>query len=188
MAEILEPLRDIVKIVTSDLFKNLVTSMVTILIGFVIGKILGKLIEKILKEIGIDKSLRNVGVKFAFSELFGIIISYSTYIITVLVALNRLQLTEAVLGVIEFAFLIVLVVSILLGIKDFVPNIFAGFFIASRSIIKKGDHIKIKEGEGKVITRGLVETLIEDKHGEILYIPNSLLIKQEIVKIKRSDD
>ena len=56
--------------------------------------------------------------------------------------------------------------------------------IIPQSISKVGDYIKVNSAEGQVIRRGLVETLIQTKQGDVIYIPNASLIKQEIVKLR----
>lgn len=185
MANFWGPLSELYSTLALDLFKNLLIAVVTLLIGFVIGKILGKLAERILKEIEIDKSLKKLGIRISIAELIGLLISYFLYAVAIVSALNQLKVTEAILSVIQAALVIVLVVSLILGIKDFIPNFFAGLFMASNGLISKGDYIKIRNAEGRVVKRGLVETIIENYKGEILYVPNAILVKQEIVKIKR---
>ena len=73
----------------------------------------------------------------------------------------------------------------MLSIKDFMPNMFAGFFIHQKRFIKEGDIIKVDNIKGKIVHVNLVETTIETKQGDIIYIPNSLLTKKTIVKVKK---
>ena len=53
------------------------------------------------------------------------------------------------------------------------------------TIIKKGDKIKVDNLVGKVKKISLIETEIETKSGDIIYIPNSTLTKKEITIKKR---
>ena len=184
MASFWEPFSELYSVIALDLYKNILIATVTLLIGFVVGKILGKLVERFLDELDLNKFFRKFDVRISMSELVGILVTYVIYAIAIASALKQLHLTSTVLSVIQAILLLALVVSILLGLKDFLPNLFAGFFIASSAIIKVGDYIKVNSAEGQVIRRGLVETLIQTKQGDVIYIPNASLIKQEIVKLR----
>ena len=55
--------------------------------------------------------------------------------------------------------------------------------IFQKGLIKEGDIITVQGKEGKIKKITLVETLIETKDEEI-YVPNSILMKKEIIKKK----
>jgi small-conductance mechanosensitive channel len=48
-------------------------------------------------------------------------------------------------------------------------------------LFKPGDVIKVKDIEGEVMSMSLVETILKVK-GDTVYIPNSVLTKNEIIK------
>ena len=79
-----------------------------------------------------------------------------------------------------FTFLAIFVGFIILAFKDFIPNITAGFYMHAKKLINEKDNIKFNGIEGKVLHVGLVETRILVKKKEVVYIPNSLLLKKEI--------
>jgi small conductance mechanosensitive channel len=83
------------------------------------------------------------------------------------------------------AILIIIIISILLSIKDFMPNMFSGLFIHRKRFINVGDVIKVENTEGKVVHINLVETKIETNKGDIIYFPNSLLTKNKVIKLKK---
>ncbi|MBM3200720.1 mechanosensitive ion channel, partial [Candidatus Woesearchaeota archaeon] len=72
---------------------------------------------------------------------------------------------------------------IILAFKDFIPNITAGFFLHQKNMIKPGDVIKVKDIEGEVVSVSLVETILKVKD-DTVYIPNSVLTKNEVIKKK----
>jgi small conductance mechanosensitive channel len=80
--------------------------------------------------------------------------------------------------------IVVIILSMLLAIKDFIPNVFAGLFLHRKGFLKKGDNIIVKDVKGKIIYINLVETRVQTKEGDIIYIPNTLLTKSEVRKIK----
>jgi len=170
----------------SGIFTKLVVAVIIVLIGLVLGKILGKFIQKALHEVELNKILRKAaGIKVSVEEIISAFITYFIYFIFIVMALNQLGLTTVVLHMISGAILIIIIISILLSIKDFMPNMFAGFFIHQKRFINEGDILKVDSTEGKVVHINLVETKIETKQGDIIYIPNSLLTKKIVVKLKK---
>ena len=165
---------------------KLIAAIVIILIGFITARVLSKLTRKALHELETDKILKEqAGVKVPLEEFFASLVKYLTYFVAVIFALNQLGLTTVVLQIILFVALAILVGFIILAFKDFIPNITAGFFMHLKRMINEGDYIKFKEIEGKVIHVGLVETKIETKNKDIVYIPNSILTKNEVIVKKK---
>ena len=172
--------------ILSSVFTKLVVAVIIVLIGLVLGKILGKFIQKALHEIELNKIIKKAaGIKASVEEIISTFVSYFIYFIFIVMALNQLGITTVVLHMISGAILIIIIISILLSIKDFMPNMFAGLFIHQKRFIKEGDILKVDNTEGKVVHINLVETKIETKQGDIIYIPNSLLTKKTVMKLKR---
>ena len=170
----------------SGIFTKLVVAVIIVLIGLIFGKILGKFIQKALHEVELNKVIKKAaGIKISAEEIISTFITYFIYFIFIVMALNQLGITTVVLHMISGAILIIIIISILLSIKDFMPNMFAGLFIHQKAFIKEGDIIKVDNTEGKVIHINLVETKIERKKGDIIYIPNSLLPKKVVIKVKK---
>ena len=170
----------------SGIFTKLVVAVIIVLIGLVAGKLLGKLIHKLLHEIELNRIIKKAaGIKVSAEEIISSFVTYFIYFIFIVMALNQLGLTTVVLHMISGAILIIIIISIMLSIKDFMPNMFAGFFIHQKRFIKEGDIIQVDNTKGKVVHINLVETKIETKKGDIIYIPNSLLTKKTVVKLKK---
>ncbi len=163
--------------------QNLILAIIIILIGFIIGRILGKLITKILHEIELNNIIKKLtGIKLSLEELAGQIIAFISYFASIILALSQVGLASTI-GIIISAFIIVLVIiSFLLGVKDFFPNFIAGLALHRKNLFKEGSRIKTKDIEGKIIKAALTETVIETKNKDIIYIPNSLL-RKSIIRI-----
>ncbi len=175
------------KDIFSGLMQDLVIAIVILLVGFVIGKIIGRIIEKTFKAIELDKNItRFSGIKYSMSEVTGAIISYLIYIFAIILALNQLHLTTKILNIIAAIAIAVVIIALLLGIKDFIPNLMAGIAIHNKKHIEKGDYIKVKDVEGKITSINLTETLIQTQSNEFIYMPNSAIMKAEIIKIKKA--
>ncbi len=167
-------------------YTKILAAVVMLLVGIILGKIAGKLIMKILHEIELDEIIKKAGgVDIGLEKVLGTFTAYFIYFIAVIMALNQLNITTTVLQMISGAVIIIVIISIVLAIKDFVPNLFAGIYIYRNKFIEEGEVIKVKGMEGKIIKINLVETKIETKGKDIVYIPNSALTKTEIIKVKK---
>lgn len=172
-------------ILFSQLFTKLIVGIIILLIGFIIGKILGRFVHKLLHEIELNNILKKAGIKISLEEIISKFITYFIYFISVIWALNEIGLTTTILNMISAAVLILIIISVLLAIKDFIPNLLAGFLIYQKSLIKEGNLIEVNQLKGKVKNISLLETEIETRKGDIIYIPNSLITKKEIIIKKR---
>ncbi|MFH1209227.1 MAG: mechanosensitive ion channel domain-containing protein [archaeon] len=167
----------------SDPVIKVIVALVIIIFGLVFGRFLGKLTKKLLKELEVDRILKEqTRINFSVEDLLGSIVQYIIYIIAIIIALNQLGLTQTILYIVLGAILVIIIIIIILALKDFIPNIIAGFFIHQKSLISKGDRIKIKDVEGTILYVSLIETKIKTRTKDIVYIPNSLLIKNIVVK------
>ena len=99
-------------------------------------------------------------------------------------ALTHLGLTTTVLNIIIVAIITIVIITIFFIIRDIFPNIIAGIFIKQKNNIKEGDYIEIDSKTGKIVNINAIEITIKTKEGNIIYIPNSLLSKKEITKLK----
>lgn len=169
---------------SSDNLINLIAAVIILAVGFIVARILSKLVKKILSELETNKIAKEqAGVKFPIDDLISRIVKYAIYITSVILALNQLGLASFMLKIILITLLVILVAIIILAFRDFVPNVVAGFVIYQRNMIKKGDLIKIKNIEGRVIYIDLLEIRLMTKDKEVVHIPNSYIIKHELVKM-----
>lgn len=174
----------------NDIFRNiylkLLSAFIILLIGFIIGKIVSKVVGKFLHDIEFDKVLKkamriNVSLEKGISSFS----AYIIYFITIIIVLNQLNVATTVLQMLLAAVIIVIVVSILFAIKDFIPNMFAGYRIYKHDLINVGEIIRVKGVEGRIIEITLLETKLKTKEGDVVYLPNSIISKSEIIKLNK---
>ncbi len=179
-----EPVQ-ILKDAFTGVVSQLLIALVIFFIGVIVGKFVGKVVTQILHQFNVDYFIKKTtGVKFSLEEIIGVFTRYFVYFIAMIMALNQLGLTTTMFLIIFTALIVLVVISIILGIKDFVPNFIAGIMIKQKSFINLNDLIRIKDIEGKVISINLIETLVENKHGDIIYIPNSIITTHEVINFK----
>ena len=179
-------LSDIIDGSATNIFLKLIASIIILIAGIIIARIASKLVNKLLKELELERILNEqVGLKVPISEFVSSIVKYIIYFAAIIMALNQLGVTTIILYILLAVILVAIVAFIILAFKDFVPNLAAGVFIFQKKIIEKGDRIKLKDFNGRVEEINLIETKIKTSKGELVYIPNSLIIKNEIVKLKK---
>lgn len=170
----------------SKYLTNFVVAVILILIGFIVGRIAGRLLQKILNEIELNNIIKKAtNINVNLEEIISTFAAYFIYFISIVMALSQLGLTTTVLNMISGAVIVVIIISLFLGIKDFVPNFISGIFIHRKGFVNEGDNIRVKGIEGKIIHLNLVETRVKTKKGDIMYIPNTMLTRNEVVKLKK---
>ncbi len=168
----------------ANLYLEVLAAVIILLVGFILAKLFGRVVQRVLHELEVDKILKTATrIEVKFESWVGTFVTYFVYFITIIMALNQLHITTTVLQMLSAAVIIIFIISVILAIKDFVPNTFAGFYIYRNKFIEEGETIRVKGIEGKIIHINLVETKIETKDGDVVYIPNSVLTKTEVIKI-----
>lgn len=174
-----------VKASTSGLFYKFIVSIVLLLIGFILGKILGRLLFKFLHSFEVNETFSKLtGTTLKIEEIAETFTTYFIYFVTIVIVLQQIGLVSTILHMIAAGIIILIVLSTFLGIKDFIPNAIAGFFMHSNKKFKVGQKIKVKGMQGRITEITLLETKIETKNGDIIFIPNSVLNKTEVTYVR----
>lgn len=167
----------------NNIATTIVVGIVIFLLGLIIGRVAGKLLERMLKDFSVDSAVKkttgvNVPVEKTISQGVSIVI-YLTFLV---IALNYIGITSLLLNVLSVAVILVLSISLLLAVKDSVPNIIAYRLIKRKGSIKIGDVLVVDNFEGKVVDIGLFETQVKTEQKDIIHIPNVLFTKQTFIK------
>ncbi|RME78005.1 hypothetical protein D6774_02570 [Candidatus Woesearchaeota archaeon] len=180
----LELYQDFIEL-ASPFFTRFVVGLIILLAGFIIAKLVGKLVRRLLHSLDLNVMLQKItGTNIALEEIAESFTTYFLYFITIVMVLQHLGLATTVLNMIAGAIIIIIVLSTFLGIKDFIPNIIAGIVLRQKDFLKVGDVIKVKGMKGRVVEITFLETKIETTKKDMIFIPNSVLIKTEIVKVQ----
>ena len=171
--------------VSNQLLIRTATSLTILFIGFIIGRIIGRVVLKLLKEIEFDKTLRKAtGTKTSFSDIISHSSSYLIYFLTVILSLESIGLTTFVLNLILVVILVIIGISVILAIKDYIPNFVGGYSLRNKGLFVKGDNIKVGSVQGKIIKINLLDTYVETKNKDLMVIPNSYFVKNLVTKKK----
>jgi small-conductance mechanosensitive channel len=175
----------IIQAAFASILNKVILAAIILLIGFVAGRLLGNLAKHLMREVGIDNAARSAGIKISVGKLLGSIVEYGIYFISLIMALGTLGLDTFVLNLIAGAVILVILLSTLLALKDFIPNMFAGFFIQRRNVLKEGDRVVVDGMDAKVVKTDLMEVKLQTTKGDTIFIPNSVLLKKELVRKRR---
>lgn len=165
-------------------YVNLVAAAIIVLIGFILGKLLSKLTYKILRELELRSALKESGVRTPLERSVSTAVAYLVYLIAIIMALRQLKLATVILYVIIMGVLIIFIVSFLLSLKDFVPNLKAGFSLYKHRALRRGEVITVQGITGTVTRISLTKIRLETKEGDIVYIPHVTMLASGFTRQK----
>jgi small-conductance mechanosensitive channel len=164
------------------IFTEIVVAIIILLIGLIIGKILGRIVQKMLNSLELNKIIKKTtGIRVRIEEFIAKMTSYFIFFIAIVMALDVLNLTSSIVYIVSIMIVAIIVISVAISIKDFIPNMIAGVYINKKKMFKEGKKIKIDNIEGKIEEIRLTEIKLLTKDGDTVYIPNSLLTKKEVI-------
>ncbi|MBD3361170.1 mechanosensitive ion channel [Candidatus Woesearchaeota archaeon] len=160
-----------------DISNKVAVTVLIILVGFIIGRIAGRLIFRILHEIEIDRliSKKKADIANSVSQ----VIEYTIYVITVCLALDNLDILAFALIAAVVILAVILIISALLGFKDFVPNFLCGLWIKNKGLAVVDTNIRLSSVKGRVVKRGLLHIKVKTKSDDIISVPNCVVVKKK---------
>ncbi|MBI5872412.1 mechanosensitive ion channel [archaeon] len=162
---------------------TIIAAALLILLGaLVIGGIVGKIVKRLFAEFELNRILKKQGVKLPLEEFFSTIARYTIYFIGVVWALTYIGVSTLVVYIALIMVLVLIVLFIALAFKDILPNVVAGMVIYQKGIVKKGERIALDSLEGEVKEVTLTFTKIKARNGDVVVVPNYLLIKGKVIK------
>lgn len=178
--------------IINPLVFNIINAVIILLIGFVFGKIIQKLSLRIFEMIELDKiTKKRLKIK-NLSRILSSILSSIIYLIAIIIALNKLNLATTIINTIIILLIIIIVVFIVFGVNDIFANFFVGIFFKMRKNISVGEEIRIKGQkrtiQGKIEKINLLDIRIDSGKEELVIIPNTLLSKSIVTKIRKKNN
>lgn len=172
---------DIIKPILS----KIVVALIVLLVGFIVGKVIGKTLHWFLRAAELNKRWKELtGLDWRLESFLSSICSGAIYFMVIIVALNVMGLSQFLVKGVSFGIISIIFISIILGIKDFIPNYIDGLRLHKR--LKVHDTVLVDEMKGIVEERTWTEVKINTENGDILYIPNSLFLKKGFKRINKS--
>ena len=169
----------------SSLFIRLIGFFLIIIVGLTLGHLFSSILKKVLKGMEVDKILKKqLKIKFSLESRLVSLLKYFIYALAAIIALTELGLPTSILKLIFFIILGITLLFLLFSFKDWIPSVLAGLYIIHTKKIKRGDTIKTQGFSGTVKKVSLLETEFRSKTKEKIFMPNSLLMRQELRIVK----
>ena len=144
------------------IYNTFAVAVIIMLAGFIISKIVGKIVKRVLANVELNKVLAKA--KFTpMSDAVGGIVEYVLYFATLLVALQQFGLANITVWIVGIIAAIVIIFSLTLTARDFIPNAVVGLFIRKRLNAKLGKQVQIGMISGKLVHVGAVNSTIRSK-------------------------
>ncbi|PIZ51423.1 hypothetical protein COY27_03470 [Candidatus Woesearchaeota archaeon CG_4_10_14_0_2_um_filter_33_13] len=163
----------------SSYFTNIAIGIAILLIGFGIGILIKKLVQRLLAEIELNKIMVRIGITYDLETVISSSMMYLIYLATVIVFLDHFNIGSIVLYLVLGALLMLGILTMIVGLKDVIPNFVGWIYIQRHNKIKEGHKIEVKEISGIIEKIGYLETEIKTERNDILYVPNSLFLKSK---------
>ncbi|RZD31558.1 MAG: hypothetical protein CXT77_02120 [uncultured DHVE6 group euryarchaeote] len=159
------------------------SALLIIITGVLLGRILGKLASRTIKKANLNGNLRKaLKIKTKPQKIAENFVKYSIIGVAIIAAIIQVGVAISLMNFILIIFGGILLISFTLALRDFMPNIFAGLYLIGTKKIKKGDFIKFKDFDGKVIKIDLLDTYLAMDSKNTMMIPNSYLMKNVVIK------
>ncbi len=171
-----------------SIINKYIVAVVILFLGFVIGTLVSKFIYRVLNDFELNKFLKSLsGVNIKMEEIVSGVIKIFIYAIFIVYVLNYLNLSQLVVNIIFIVFSLIIGISIILSIKDFIPDFIAGIRISKDNLIQEGDKIELENLQGEVKKVDLTHVEISTVNNDIIFCPNSQIVKQRF-KVHRSEE
>jgi len=172
----------------SKIIIKIVVALIIILIGFVLARFIGRLVYKVLNELDINSYFRKAtGINISPDSVIAKSIDYLLDFFIIIIALDAIAFTPGIIYILSAAVVTIILVSIIIGIKDLIPNVVAGLVLYKKKLYTVGDIVEISGHKGKIERIELLETIIKKKDKNVLYMPNSEFLKTNVLKRTQED-
>ncbi len=159
---------------------RLVIGFVILLVGLCLGILVRKIVYKILQRVELNSVLAKAGIIHDVESAISLVVAFVIYLVTLVIFLNQLGITSVVVYIVLGAILMLIVLTFVVSLKDVSPNAVAWVVLMRLGKIKVGSKVEVCEIKGVVERIGLLETEIKTGQGDVLYVPNSLFVKQKM--------
>jgi len=153
-----------------DVFQ-VVEIVVGLAVTYVLSKIASKTLEKLFEKTPFPEDVEKGLIKA---------LKYVVYVIGffAIVSIVGVDLTSILVGLGAFS------IAISFATSNIIQNFVSGIIVMGGRAFKVGDEVKIQAYEGRVLKIGIRTTVIEDKDGNKIFIPNSLFITNPVIRKK----
>ena len=127
---------------------------------------------------GFHRVARRAGANLNVADLFGSVMRVLVVGLGLFIALNVLDLSQAVTGVLTGAGIVGLAVGF--ALQDPLANLFSGVMLSVKELYGKGDLVETNDFFGKIERITLRSTIIRSLDGQEIVIPNKEVLQKPL--------
>ena len=167
------------------ILNKIIAGSIIFFLGFMIGKLFSNILKKIFYEIDLNDKFSNILLnKINIEKIIVKFVEYSIYTVTIILTLRKLGIASFIVkGLIIFGIALI-ILTIILDLKDLIPNMIAYIKIRKNKYYTKGDRIKIHLASGIVKKISFITTRIITDHNDELVIQNYSVVENFVVEKK----
>jgi len=153
-----------------DVFQ-VVKIVVGLVVTYAFSKIASKILEKLFEKTSFPEDVEKSIIKTS---------KYVVYVIGffTIISIVGVDLTSILVSLGAFS------IAISFAASNIIQNFISGIIVMGDRSFKVGDEIKIRTYEGVVLKIGIRTTVLKDKEGNTIYIPNLLFITNPVKRKK----
>ena len=143
----------------------------TLAATYVIARIVSKVLERMFERTPFPEDIEKGITKAS---------KYVVYVLGLLtiIAVIGIDITSIIVGLGAFS------IAISFATSNIIQNFVSGILVMGDRMFKVGDEIRIQAYEGRVVKMGIRTTIIEDKDGNAISIPNLLFSTNPVIRKK----
>lgn len=164
----------------SVFFGNIDIAVIVLLVSLIVGKLISVLLNKLFLEIQLDKNLNNIiSKKFKISKLLSNFVRLLIYGAGIIYSLVLIGIWSYIVNFIGVLILIIVLGTFILAVRDFLPNLIAGFW--TRKKIDVGEPVFIGNIQGEIESFDLLSLTIISGNDKLI-IPYSVFQEKRLKK------
>jgi hypothetical protein len=143
------------------LFNVVVETLLILVVGIIIGRWLGRFVLRFMKEVEINNLFRKATrIRLSLDKFVSLQVTYTIYLITLILVAIRLGILEYLLWTILALFLVVLFVSVGLYLLGLLPNLLARWKLRGKklAVLKR---LEVGSLEGRILKLGVQEVVLD---------------------------
>jgi len=165
----------------ANIVNQYVIAIVILFSGFVLGNLLAKLVKKILHEVELNNFIKSVSkVDLKIEEIISMFVKFFVYFVFVVYVLNYLNLSTIIINVLLIVILIVIGFSVIVSVRNFLPDFLAGMAISRRKLIFEGDIIEIDDIIATIKKIDPTSVQLITKDNELMFYPASQFLRKKL--------
>ncbi len=171
----------------NPIISKIFIGLIILLIGFILGRILGTVVKRLFQMIELDQTAYRIfRANLKIERFISGLASFVIYFLAVIAALSQVGLLSIIAQGLSYIIVIVVLLSIILSLRNIIPNFAAGIFLKRKLGLRPGTKIIMGNISGTIKKANSVYLQVITEEEDILLIPFSCLLQEKTTIKKES--